>query len=101
MIRKLKALVRPHLGTEIFYAIWVAERVYEEMGAWQFCITSLSDGRHMIGSRHFYGSAVDLRIWHLDVDKRKKAAELIQHRLGRYYFVLLEKDHMHIEYRGQ
>ena len=101
MRRKLKALVRPHLGTEVFYAIWVAEAVYQEMGATQFVITSLSDGRHMTGSRHYYGSAVDLRIWSLDEDKPKPAAKLIQHRLGRYYFVLLEKDHMHIEYKGQ
>ncbi len=101
MNRKIKALVRPDgMSPEILLAIWIAEQVYEEMGAIQFCITSLTDGRHMVGSRHHSGRAVDLRIWTLDADKRKPATKLIQHRLGRYYFVLLEKDHMHIEYKG-
>jgi hypothetical protein len=101
MKRKLKALVRPEgVSSEILLAIWIAEQVYEEKGASQFCITSLTDGKHMVGSRHYCGKAVDLRIWTLPVDKRKDAAKLIQHRLGAAYFVLLETDHLHIQYNG-
>lgn len=101
MQRKLKALVRPEgIGPEILIAIWVADRVYEELGATQFCVTSLSDGKHKVGSKHYCGKGLDLRIWTLDEDKRKPAAERIQHRLGVGYFVLLESDHIHIQYNG-
>ncbi len=101
MNRKLKSLVRPEgVGPEILIAIWIAEAVYEKFGAAQFCITSLTDGKHMRGSKHYCGKGVDLRIWPLDADKRKPVAELIQHRLGATYFVLLEADHLHIQYNG-
>ena len=101
MKRKLKALVRPEgVGPEVFFALWVAEGVYEEMGATAIVITSLTDGRHLRGSTHYCGKGIDLRIWTLDVDKRKPAAELIQHRLGAAYFVKLESDHLHIQYNG-
>ena len=43
---------------------------------------------------------MDLRTRSLDEDKRKPAATLIQHRLGAAYFVLLESDHLHIQYNG-
>ncbi len=101
MKRKLKPLVRPEgVSSEIWFAIWIAEQVYQEMGATQFCITSLTDGKHMRGSKHYCGKAVDLRIWTLPEDKRKDATKLIQHRLGSAYFVLLEADHLHIQYNG-
>jgi len=99
--RKLKHRVRPEgVGPEILIAIWIADQVFAEMGADQFCITALTDGRHAIDSKHHCGKGVDLRIWGLDEDKRKPAAELIQHRLGAAYFVLLESDHLHIQYDG-
>ena len=101
MKRKLKALVRPeNVSSEIWFAVWVADGVYQELGATAIVITSLTDGRHSIGSKHHCGKAVDLRIWTLDEDKRKPAVHLIQHRLGGGYFVLLEKDHIHIQYNG-
>ena len=101
MKRKLKPLVRPEgMGNEIMLAVWIAEAVYEEMGASAFVITSISDGRHMIGSKHHSGRAADLRLWTLDADKREPAAKLIQHRCGSAYFVKLEKNHIHIQYNG-
>ncbi len=101
MQRKLKPLVRPEgVSSEILLAIWVAEEVYRELGAKQFVITSLTDGKHKIGSKHYCGKAVDLRIWVLDEDKRKPAVEKIQHRLAAGYIVLLESDHIHIQYNG-
>lgn len=101
MNSKLKALVRPEgVGSEILLAIWISEKVYQELGATQFCITSLSDGRHKAGSKHHCGKAVDLRIWTLPKDKWEQAAKIIQHRLGATYFVLLESNHIHIQYNG-
>ncbi len=101
MKRKLKALVRPEsVGAEMLLALWVAESVYQEMGATEIVVTSFTDGKHKIGSKHYSGKAMDLRIWSLGEDKRKPATELIQHRLGAAYFVLLEKDHIHVQYNG-
>jgi len=99
--RKLKPLVRPeNIASEIILAIWIAESAYEQFGANQFRIKSLADGQHKAGSKHFCGKAVDIALPQFDKDKWQKLADLIQHRLGRYYLVRLEKTYIHVVYLG-
>ena len=53
MKRKLKALVRPEgVGAEMLLALWVSESVYQELGATEIVVTSFTDGKHMVGSKH-------------------------------------------------
>jgi len=59
-------------------------------------VTSLAESRHGKGSRHYSGLAVDLRIW--DLKSPAVACKEIAGRLGLEFDVVLEKDHIHIEY---
>ena len=102
MNRKLKAGVRTTgVSVEILFAVWVAEAVFEQYAPGkQFCITSLTDGRHSNDSRHHCGQGVDLRKWYLPEDKLDEIVGIIQHRLGDAYFVLLEATHIHIQHNA-
>lgn len=62
-------------------------------------ITSVLDGKHMKGSKHYRGLAFDVRI----NDKSKDEIHLFYDALAsdpnlRDCDVVLEKDHIHIEY---
>ena len=61
-------------------------------------VTSWMDGKHVAGSRHFDGLALDIRIWGLSAAERQKAVALLRDELGRAYDVVLEPTHIHIEY---
>ena len=61
-------------------------------------ITSVTDGLHMLGSKHYKGLAIDLRIWHLsDQDIRCLRSWFVDNYDKLFDFVL-EKNHIHIEY---
>ena len=80
---------------EILLAIQEAREVYHQLGA-ETVITSLLDGKHMKGSKHYEGQAVDLRIRHLH--DPQLAFSLLRSALGRDYDVVLEKSHIHVEF---
>jgi hypothetical protein len=64
-------------------------------------ITSAADSEHMEGSLHFRNHAYDIRIKNIIGDVQYEArlwAERMQIELGDDYDVLLEKDHIHVEY---
>jgi hypothetical protein len=64
-------------------------------------ITSANDSEHMEGSLHYKNRAFDIRIKNIIGDIQVKArlwAERMQVALGDDYDVLLEKDHIHVEY---
>lgn len=61
-----------------------------------YVITSINDGRHMPKSKHYEGHAFDVRIWWLTDQLRCTGA--IAEKLGPDFDVVLEKDHIHIEY---
>jgi len=85
------------LQPEILLAITEAREVYRELGA-DLIITSLLDGKHMPGSFHYKGLAVDLRTRHLTKPDRALAAARLRVALGPEYDVVLEKTHIHLEY---
>lgn len=62
-------------------------------------ITSAVDGTHMANSKHYTGDALDWRIWESDARglTASIAAEM-RYYLGSDYDVVLEKDHIHVEY---
>lgn len=59
-------------------------------------ITSTTSGKHMPGSRHYSGNAVDIRTrgW----AEPQAVAEAIAVVLGDDFDVILEADHLHIEH---
>jgi hypothetical protein len=85
------------LKPEILLAIQEAREVYRDFGT-PLVITSLLDGRHSATSLHYEGLAVDLRTQNLDARVRALVAERIGKALGPEYDVVLESDHIHVEY---
>lgn len=93
-----KAGVKGPPSALIAGAISVADQVYASAGA-QLVVTSLRDGVHMPGSLHYSGNAVDLRIRDLNQGQLGMILQGLRSRLsGQGFDVILESDHIHIEY---
>lgn len=84
------------LRAELFVAIMVADQVYAEVGR-ELVITSVVDSKHSATSLHYAGSAFDCRIYD-DMDNEKIKAT-IKERLGIDFDVILEGNHIHVEYQ--
>ena len=69
------------------------ERIYNMFNV-ELVITSGNDGKHQNGSLHYNNAAVDLRVYHI----LDKLVQLLRNELGSDFDVLLEKDHIHLEY---
>lgn len=72
--------------------------IFYQFGIYTPTITSAIDGIHSAGSLHKKGRACDYRVWGLtneqQVELRLKAEDV----LGNSYDVVLEPNHLHIEY---
>ena len=93
---KLKPGVRVYgIRPELVLALQAAERVWMAYGS-ELVVTSVSDGKHSRGSKHYSGCAADLRIWNLtSVDG---AAKELREARGEDFDVVVEGDHVHLEY---
>lgn len=81
----------------ILRAMHLIEKIMESTG--EYCITSVTDGKHGPNSLHYKGLAFDLRSRHLkEVANVNMIARDIRAELGRNYDVVVEKDHIHVEY---
>lgn len=97
---KLKStvVVKPGLSPEILLAIMVADSVFKEHGS-ELIITSIFDSHDdRPKSLHHKGYAVDLRTRHLRTGEGDIIKNKIQVWLGGAYDVILEKDHIHMEF---
>ena len=61
-------------------------------------ITSTTDGKHMSGSKHYKGLAVDLRTRDLPIDVQKRYYYSLSYALLKLCDVVFESDHIHVEY---
>lgn len=86
------------LRPEILFAIIAAERVCAEMGV-DCVITACVDGVHQAGSLHYCGLALDLRSRDFRPGDADKAIARLKQCLGTDYDVVLEKDHIHVEFQ--
>lgn len=73
----------------------IANEVYKEWGL-EFVWTSGDDGWHSMTSLHYNGDAADIRIY--DVNNDVLVRE-IKSRLNIDYDVLLEDNHIHLEFQ--
>jgi hypothetical protein len=73
-----------------------AANVAEALGI-TLVITSGMDGKHMVGSRHYIGQALDLRRSNLTKPELATVLKALKTRLGKRYDVVLESDHIHVE----
>lgn len=79
------------MSSQILLAIIEADRL---LGG-SLVVTSVSDGKHSAGSLHYVGLAADLR---LPADPPGFVGRL-RAALGDEYDVVLEGDHIHIEFQ--
>lgn len=84
--------VRP----ETVVGMQVADYVLPIFGQ-ELVITSVVDGRHKRSSAHASGRAFDCRIWDLG-DDAEVAVETMQRALSEEFDVILESDHIHVEF---
>lgn len=85
------------LQPEILLAVIAAQHIYSEKG-YGLVITSLLDGKHSANSLHYKGLAVDLRIRHLPQGTANVITHELSEALGSEYDVILEDDHIHVEF---
>jgi hypothetical protein len=89
-------------------ALIVADQIRGELGYDYTIITSINDGQHSHGSRHYSGDAGDIRTWDMQPDHRDRFESRLKDRLGPDYDVVIESterngntrwaEHAHIEH---
>lgn len=96
---KLKATVGlAGMKPELVPAMIVANEVFAELG--YYCmVTAVTDSAHVGASLHYVGYAMDLRTKHVPVEKQEAVRAEIAARLSPQYDVVLEQDHIHIEFQ--
>ena len=68
------------------------------LGLPEVVITSGTDSVHKVGSLHYTGNALDIRTFIYRPEMVGRIIGSLQVWLGNDYEVILEKDHIHIEY---
>ena len=61
-------------------------------------ITSVTDGKHGRGSKHYSGYGIDIRTRNMKPLRQKACTQELKANLGSDFDVVLEKDHIHLEY---
>ena len=85
------------LRPEILLAIFIADGIWNKHGQ-ELVITSCTDGKHGRGSKHYIGNAFDGRTRYFNEDEKHAILIELKNSLGEQYDVVLESDHMHIEF---
>ncbi len=86
------------LRPELTLALIVVDGVYRRHGT-ECVVTSLNDSKHSKTSLHYSGAAADIRTRTLPAHLRQTVRDEISTRLTTDYDVILESDHIHIEYQ--
>lgn len=92
------------LRPEALLAFFVATAVYAEYGR-PCVLTEGSGGKHGRASLHYIGVAIDIRIrdpegaWSLADWQLQEIVDKLRSRLGPEYDVVLENDHIHVEFQ--
>lgn len=88
------------LRSELYLALLVARDLLREMFDRGLVVTSVREGRHSRRSRHHVGLAFDFRTRGLSQAQKTNLANEMRRRLGREYYVKVEKTHLHVSYVG-
>jgi hypothetical protein len=86
-----------NLKPQLLIAIMVSDHVYTFYGK-ELVITSIDDSKHGIGTLHGQGYAFDLRTSYFTNNEQLLVSGEIRTKLGDNFDVVLEIDHIHIEY---
>jgi hypothetical protein len=86
------------LDNKLVLALIVADQVYHAYGCNECVLTSACDGKHGEHSLHYKGLAIDLRTRNVDPEMLMKIVNTLIINLGEEFDVILENDHIHIEF---
>ena len=86
------------LRPEMLIAVIVCNDVYAKYGE-ELVITSAVDSKHSAKSLHYSGCAIDIRTRFFEFDEVSLVAADIRGRLTEDFDVVVESDHIHIEYQ--
>lgn len=64
----------------------------------ELVVTSCTDGKHMKGSKHYSGYAIDIRTRHLSVCEINNLLAWFKSHHDNEFDMVVEKDHIHVEY---
>ena len=96
---KLKdGVIMAGLDIRMRQALIKMDSVYK-MYQQELTITSGLDGCHSAGSLHYYGLALDIRTRFFTNDQKMKCHRRLVDDLGLCFKVILEKTHIHIQYK--
>jgi len=83
------------IKSQIIYAIFIADKIFSNYGL-ELTITSGIEA-HTKGF-HPVGLGVDFRIWKIPFSTLTEIIIALKAMLGKNYDVVLEKDHIHVEF---
>jgi hypothetical protein len=83
---------------ELLIAVMAAERVFDHAGH-DLMLTACIDGKHMAGSLHYSGLAVDIRTKNVPATDVPELITRIKACVGGDFDVILEADHIHVEFQ--
>jgi len=96
---KLKEGVRLiGLHNQMVVAMLVCSSVFGKLGQ-ELVITSVVEGKHKDGSLHYSGQAFDLRTRNMSRYRARLITAELKHRLPTDFDIILESNHIHIEYQ--
>ena len=90
--------VKIKISDKIKAAFAIADDISKEKLSKEIVITSVLDGKHGKNSLHYSGNAFDIRTWIYTTKELIYFVEDLTRELGKDYDVVLESDHIHIEY---
>jgi len=95
-------VVHEGIDFHVWYAIGVVNALMQEFFQKSLVVTSMKDGRHKVGSKHYDGLAFDMRTTHGNLLAPHEIAYLyheLRKRLDLLGFdTVIENDHLHIEW---
>ena len=86
------------LQPELAVAHVEISKIYSSYGV-DAVITSALDSEHKLGSLHYVGLALDYRIWNVPSLVLQELFLKIKEALGSQFDVVLEDDHIHVEFQ--
>ena len=86
------------ISPQIAIAYCIASWVYSNKTGQRCVITSGTDGKHGPNSLHYKGMALDLRTSNLKPGDVHPVYMTLREALGEQFDVVLETDHLHIEF---